>query len=339
MGLTFDEEFNPLFGGRKSFDRVVGNRESGHLPGIPERAKDQPFQKAELLARVESGPEIRYDDLKEVVTANVSYDQIPFQIETHHQRIDAGSQLVSLTIAFRNADISFKETPQGRRSHLQLYGLIRTITKRIVQEFDDDIEALYSERDFPSALSLTGAFQKKVTLPPGNYKLDIVLKDTVSGRIGASAASVPAPRQEDENLSTSSIFLTRGIEASSREELGQPFVVGNYKVKPQVDRSFPLDGALGFYLELYNYRIDQATQLPALKFEYALTAHGGEERFRNLRRGLSMTSGRVYVGRMVQLNGLAAGRYELVCRISDTLSGDAVTVREPFWIRQDRGVP
>ena len=334
MGLTFDEMFNPDFEGRKSPDRVLGIRDAGFLPGIPERTKDSPFAKTELLMRVSKAPVIRYDDLKGIVTSEISFDHFDFVTASHHIRIDSGRYLVPITVGFKNADVTFKDDGTGRwASHLQVYGMVRSLEKRIVTEFDDDIRAVYSQEQLQSALQLQGVHQKKVMLAPGRYRLDLVVKDVESGRMGTKAVSVNVPIAASDDLSFSSLILTRNVEASGGD-LSEPFVLGTFKVKPQIDRVFPKGAYLGFYFEIYNYQVDQASQQPSLRVEYAIAPRGAKpENMRLLRRGLTMSSERIYLARMVNLAGLEPGRHTLHCTVSDQLSGRTADVRAHFEIR------
>ncbi|MEE8584730.1 MAG: GWxTD domain-containing protein [Acidobacteriota bacterium] len=334
MGLTHEEMFNPAFGGAKSRERVVGIRDQGFLPGIYERAKDSPFAKAELMMKISKAPSIRFTDLKESVAASVSYDQLPFQVSSHFIRIDEGKLLVSVTAAFDNRDVAFKQQEDGAwKSLLQIYGLVRNLNRRIVHEWDDDIQALYPDEELQGALLLKGVYQKKMALAPGRYKLDLIIKDLESGRIGTKATSINVPSAPSQGLSTSSVVLARSIEGTD-QDISQPFVLANFKIKPQLDGVFHAGGYLGFYLEIYNFAVDQSSGLPGVEIKYAIVPRGAlAESFKTVRRGISMFSDRLYIARMVHLIDLEKGRYQLVLTISDSLSGQSTTTRTPFVIR------
>ena len=62
-----------------------------------ERAKDQPFEKAELLMRISKPPAIRFTDLKEKVTAKVTYNTLPFRLGCDFVQLDSQSYLVPVT--------------------------------------------------------------------------------------------------------------------------------------------------------------------------------------------------------------------------------------------------
>ncbi|MFQ5741478.1 MAG: GWxTD domain-containing protein [Acidobacteriota bacterium] len=334
MGLTFNELYNPAFNQRKSVDRVLGRREGGLLEhaGVFERAKDHPFQKSELMLKIAKAPAIRYTDLRDIVTTSVYYDQLPFHVETDRLQITENSYLVPVTIFFNNSDISFARATSGWSGRLQVYGVVTTLSKRLEFEFDDDIMATYTDGEVESAQKSSGAYQRKLALSPGRYKLDLILRDSVSGKMGTQSVGINVPAASAGELTTSSIVLTRKIEASTLD-MSQNFVLGPFKIKPQVDGKFPRGEFLGFYMEIYNFKLDQATQKPKLEVGYAIT-HRGEDpaSFKVVRQNLGLTSDRVYLARMVQLLKQEPGGYDLVCRITDRVGEQSITTRAPFTI-------
>jgi len=335
MGLTWAEMFDPKFEGQKSFDRVNRIRENGlaENQGITERLKDNPFEKAQLLMKINSPPVIRYADLREKVSARVTYNILPFRVATHFLRISEEMCIVPVTLGFDPQNISFKEEGGLYRSSLQVYGLVTTLLKQTVYEFDDDITAQYSGKQVDLMRQQPQTYQRKLALKPGKYKLDLIVKDTVSGQMGTTAIGIDVPPNPTDHLSTSSIILTHSIQPTEADWTS-PYVFGKYKLTPQVDRTFADGDELGFYVEAYNYHLDQSTGQPSFIIKYGFAAPGEEpSSYRPITGGLSMTGDRVFLARIVQLAGLGKGKHELVFVITDILSGQSRVARAPFLIQ------
>ncbi|MFH1575202.1 MAG: GWxTD domain-containing protein [Acidobacteriota bacterium] len=334
MGLTDAEMYNPDFGGQKSFDRVNRIRESGlaYNQGINfERAKDQPFEKLELLKRISRPPPIRFTDLKEKVTARVTYSALPFRVAYDFIQLDSQTSIVPVTLSFNAADVSYQSEGELRQSRLQVYGQVSTLSGRYVFEFDDEIAVDFTERQAPMLGEHT--YQRKLPLKPGRYKLDLMIKDAVSGKMGSTAIGLEIPAASEAGLATSSIMLSRGIEASD-QDLADPYVFGSYKVRPKVDRIFGPEDNLGFYLEAYNFLLDQSTEQPLLEIKYGFAEPGtAPAAYRPISRGVTLAGDRVYLARILQLNGMGKGRHDLVLSIKDLLSGQTATARTTFEIR------
>jgi GWxTD domain-containing protein len=336
MGLTFDEMYHPDLGGQKSWERVVGLRHGGdaNRQGIFfDRAKDDPFQKAELMAKLSAPPKIRFTDLRDVVTTRVSYNGLPFQIATHSFQLGRRDFLVHLTLGVENENVSFEERQGLRHSRLQVYGQVETLSNRIAFAFDDEVVADYSGDQDPALQNLSSTYQRKLILPPGRYKVEIVVKDTVSGRIGTQSIGLHLPAPPQGEFSASSVILANMIQPSDGD-LTNPNIVGPFKIQPQLDQAFESGKSLGFYFEIYNFQIDQSTQRPQLLAEYALVPKGGDpSEFRNITGAASFTADRIYFARMVQLGDRVPGEYELVLALSDVLSEKSLTTRIPFSLR------
>ena len=335
MGLTWAEMFDPKFEGQKSFDRVNRIREGGlaENQGIRERARDNPFEKSELLMKISSPPPIRYTDLREKVSARVTFNVLPFRVATHFIRINPENCVVPVTLSVDPQEVTFKMEGGLYRTSLQVYGVVTSLTGRTVYEFDDDITAEYSESQMSSVRRQPQVYQRKMALKPGKYKLNLIVKDTVSGKMGTTAVGIEVPPSPANHLSTSSVVLTRAIEPA-QPDWSSPYVFGSFKLRPQVDRVFTEDDDFGFYVEAYNYQVDQSSRKPAFAVKYGFAAPGQEpSSYRQITGGLTMAADRVYLARMVQLQGLEKGKHELVFVITDTLSAQSVTVRAPFEFR------
>jgi len=334
MGLTYAEMFDPKFEGRKSFDRVHGIREDGLAvnQGIMfERAKDHPFAKAELLMRISKAPPIRFTDLREKVTARITYNTLPFKVAYDFVQLDSQSFMVPVTLSFNPADVSFQSQGGLRHSQLQVYGSVSTMTKRRVFEFDDEIALDYPETQAQAMGE--HAYQRKLPLKAGRYKLDLLVKDTVSGNMGTVAVGMEVPTTTEGRLTTSSIILSQSIEATSLD-LAQPFIFGTYKIRPQVDRAFGLGDGLAFYVEAYNFLIDQSTEKPALEIKYGFADPGkSPTSYRPINRGVTLAGDRIYIARILQLNDIPKGKHDLVLAITDILGGQSATARTTFEIR------
>lgn len=114
-----------------------------------------------------------------------------------------------MTLAFDQRLISLEETPAGYRRKLRVYGLLRNLSRQIVFEFDDDIEAVFSAERLPEALALPGSYQRKLGIPPGKYRFDLVLQDVVAGKMGTLVLAIDPPAVPADSVATSSIILTR----------------------------------------------------------------------------------------------------------------------------------
>ena len=88
-----------------------------------------------------------------------------------------------------------------------------------------------------------------IPLRSGLYRLDLVVKDTLSGNLGVFNTALRVPHFEDDKLDASSLILADQIEtvASSQTGTGQ-FVLNSYRVSRASVRNSqaPTDWASSF---------------------------------------------------------------------------------------------
>jgi len=227
--------------------------------------------------------------------------------------------------------VAYQAEGELRYSKLQVYGLVTTLTNRRVFEFDDEIAMDFLAGGAP--LQGTHTYQRKLPLRPGRFKLDLIVKDAVSEKMGSLAIGLEVPSCEPEKLSTSSIILSQAIEPAE-PDLSQPYIFGSYKVKPRVDRVFSEGDSLAFYAEAYNFLLDQSTAKPVLNIKYGFAEPGQvPASLRNINRGVTLAGDRIYLARVLQLGNINKGKHDLVLSITDTLSGQTATSRVPFEVR------
>ena len=177
-------------------------------------------------------------------------------------------------------------------------------------------------------------------LKAGTYKLNLVLKDVHSGRLGTFQGGLPVPRHLENRLYPSSLILASHIWKvdPSSDELEQ-FVIGDAKVIPSVMRTFPNYERIGVYFQLYNVAIDQARMEPALNLLYRISTLEGKV-LREIRdeTGESVqffSPERLVVIKTLSLKELAGGDYRLAVEVTDKVSGQTTSCQETFSVTAD----
>ncbi|HMF55950.1 MAG TPA: hypothetical protein VK619_06300, partial [Pyrinomonadaceae bacterium] len=112
------------------------------------------------------------------------------------------------------------------------------------------------------------------------------------------------------------------------------FVIGQYKVIPNVAGVFKKGDPLGLYMQVYNAQIDQTTLRPSVDVEYIFT-RGGHEigRIPENWQGMSDAGQRLTLAKLFDTAQLAPGDYEITVRIRDRVSGQTLTPTAKFTIQ------
>lgn len=342
LGPTLDEieEFE-RFGTRRKQYRTVRRRFAGDLPdpyrytGGFETERDQPFSKLVLSAGLNRPPVVRFKDLEAVVTSNVFYDLIPFHVGASSVQVSDSQALALLTLDIPHRSLTFKKTAGMMTARAQVFGQISTLSRRVEMVFEEEIAREVAKERFSVFGRASSVFQKQLFLRPGLYKLNLVVKDGESGKLGTWEGRLDIPRRNSDQLALSSIILAQDI--ASLETGDGRFQLGRLKVVPRVSKIFRSDESLGFYFQIYHAQTDQARGKPVLSVNFAIAPEGDEpSRWRDC-SDLTYFSGKhTTVARLTSLTPFKPGRYTLSVRVTDTISGQKATDSVPFSIQPGR---
>ena len=313
-----------------------------NVPGntaLPEgtyfREQDSPFAKADLLFRLDKAPEIDRRFIgSDTGSPKVDDNPLNFDIRADYFKLSDDRVITAFTIQADNRDLVFKDSGGLQIARLNIVGRIVNLTERRVGAFEDSVTSTATAVELSEAKERKSAYSKVVVLPPGHYKVDVIVRDTVSGAEGVQHFGFQVPKYDDNKLSTSSMILAAKLENMEGRDASGQFVIGKTKVIPNLTGVYRQGQPVGVYLQLYNAGIDQTTLRPSVDVEYVLLKNG-KEVAKQLEDwlGLSESGPRLTLSRLIDTRQLSAGEYELTIRIRDRVSGQALTPSAKFTVQ------
>src|SRR5262249_239196 len=118
-----------------------------------------------------------------------------------------------------------------------------------------------------------------LSLRPGLYKMDIVVKDINSGNVGVINTRLQVPLIPDGKLQLSSLVLADLVEALPPNQVGSGmFIWGANKVRPSVNSEFlrSREKEMKVWFQVYNLKLDEATKKPSASIEMVFTKNNQE---------------------------------------------------------------
>ena len=338
-GLTLAEELGLASKAERPFFSP-GNRE--HYPLMTQRMKDNPFVRYETYAKVQQPKPIKYRDLKASVKVNFSFDNLAFRTRQDYIRLNDRQVLVPLTLALNNKDLTFREEKGVHVARVAVYGLITSITNRVVQEFDDDLITSFRAENLTQGLLKVSLYQKVLPLNGKmRYKLELVVKDLNSGRTGVLNQAIIPPAYSQEKLTLSSLILSDYIRPLGEIPTDDPmFVIGDVWVRPSLTNRFLLANPLGVYLQVYNASLDQSSRLPSLEIRYSIWRDGSHvrEATDTSLNSVQFSSGRrIVLVKPLPIDDLAPGKYRVKVTVRDRILDQAVSASEEFELTRLEG--
>ncbi len=324
-GLTLSEQL----GLSEKADRISGL--SGHNY---QRQQDSPFARLQLLADLSRPPQIKFNDLASSInTPTIEDNPLNFEVRVDFFRQSDERVMTAITIQVDNKDLVFQDSGGLQQARINIFGRITSVAGRRAGIFEDPVITTATTQELSEAKDRKSAYQKAVALAPGNYKVDVIVRDVASGATGIRHIALPVPKYDPQKLSTSTLVLAAKLESLNDQPAVGQFVIGQTKVVPNVSGIYRRGDQVGIYMQVYNAGIDQTTLRPSVDVEYALLK-GGKEVGKQAEdwRGLSDSGQRLTLNRMIDTRQLAPGEYELAIRIRDRVSGQSLSPSAKFTL-------
>ena len=339
-GLTLAEEM----GLAEKRDRAYFNPGAFNDPNNPQsmfaRAKDSPFSRMEQYFAVQRPPKIKFEDLKSVVSTKIMYNTLPYDMRIDYIRLSSDKVLVPISLELNNQTLEFKRENNLNRAKVHVYGIVTSLTNRIIAEWESPISTDFTDENFDYGKNRRSVYQHTVALPPGmRYKLDLVLKDMNSNNIGSTSLGLNVPKFEDGELQSSTIILANSISpAPANSDQLQQYIIGDMKVVPNVKSEYIPGQNLITYMQIYNMGIDQTSDKPALDVTFTVRNDGKvvEEISDSPINSEQFFYGpRVVLLWKIPINeGFAPGKYTLEIKVLDRITNRTLTTTTDFKVNE-----
>jgi GWxTD domain-containing protein len=297
-------------------------------------ASTNEFDALDRYFRVQRPPE-HLKGLAELVNARVVHNDIHMDYRTDFLRVTSSTVLVPITVQVSNRELSFQSKQGVHSAVLNLYGRITTPGGVVVQTFEDLVSRDFPESLFQSSLNLSSIYQKAVPLRSGLYRLDLVIKDTLSGNLGVFNTVLRVPHFEDGKLDASSLILADQIETVPASQTGAgQFVLNSYKVRPRLSQEFSSTDTLGIFFQLYNLKLDETSHQTNVSVAYRITKDH-QEIWRTVETPDRLHQGgeQLTIERLIPVASLVPGRYTIEVTAIDLLTADTVIRTADFTVK------
>nr|MBA3320894.1 GWxTD domain-containing protein [Pyrinomonadaceae bacterium] len=325
-GLTLNEQLGL---GSKT-DRVAYG--SGY-----QRQQDSPFARLQLIADLAKAPAIKNPELNELITNSPSIEEnaLNFDMRIDFFRQSDERVVTAFTIQTENSDLKFDDIGGVQTARMNVFGKITSVAGRRVGVFEDVVSATATVSELINIKGRKSAYGKAVALPPGTYRVDVVVRDINSGATQIVKKGFTVPKYDAKQLSTSTLVLAAKLQDLEGQPTVGQFTIGNFKVLPNISGIYRRGDPVGVYLQVYNAGIDQTTLRPSVDVDYVIMKDGKEfAKFAEDWRGMSDAGQRLTLARLIDTSRVQPGDYQIMIRIKDRVSGQSLTPSEKFTVVQ-----
>jgi hypothetical protein len=267
-------------------------------------------------------------------------------VRTDYVKVTNDMVYVPITIQVKNSDITFNTKDGVSEAKLDIEGRVSNMTHKVATNgwFGDPVDLPVPSELLAAKQKESALYWKEIPLPPGLYKIDIVVKDENNpDHVGHWTRSINVPKFDDDTLAHSSLILADKMEhVPSKEIGGGNFVMGDTLVRPRVSEgpsvpvSFSRGQNLNFWMQVYNLGIDEKSKLNNATIEYTIVDLGTNKPVldtQELSTKLNGNADQLTLEKTMPLASLQPGQYQVTIKVNDLVTKQQTQESAKFTLK------
>jgi VWFA-related protein len=249
-----------------------------------------------------------------------------------------GSYVVPLSLEIPPEAVQFERKNDKQFLQLEVLGVVRAEgEEKVLSRLGGYFNVSLTAQQYQSILNDKIFYRQDMQLPAGDYTIDVIVKDRVSGKMAAKREKLVLP------LNKSDFWITETVLSRHAEPLRQPtgsadvLTAGNVQVRPSTSREFQSADNLIIFFKVYNARPDAETGKPLIRVAVTLLKDG-KPAIKPLDYLLTEMENEpvphLTFAKYVKLAGLAKGKYSAVIEVWDLTQKKSVKQEASFTITQ-----
>jgi hypothetical protein len=227
---------------------------------------------------------------------------------------------------------------------LELFGRLTTLSGHVAGTFDEPLRLDVPAEMLEKFVGNVSLYQETLSLRPGRYRLDVVLKDVNSGKLGVVSRSITVPDYSaDDKLAASTLVLADLMEPLPVHDIGRGrFVLGDQRVRPRVPpgngapAAFARGQKVNLWMQAYNLAVDETTRKPSATVEYqVVNAATGSPVFQLTQTTEQMNNAgsQLTLRQSLSPDALPPGVYEVTIKVNDLIARQTIAPAVKFEVK------
>jgi VWFA-related protein len=271
-----------------------------------------------------------FDTMAAHPTLPLSWQLVPF-------RSQPGYYTVPLSFEIPPEAVRFEQKGEKQRLQLEVVGLVRgPDSEKILSRLGGTFDVELTSQQYQAILNDKIFYRQDMQLGAGNYTVDLVVKDTLSGNVAAKRQRLSLPATDSE-FSATEVVLSRHAEPQRQPPVVPADVlsVGNVQIRPSTAREFQAADNLIIFLEVYNAMSVAETGKPNIRISVTLMKDG-KPALKPLDYVLTEVVAEpiphLTLAKYIKLAGLATGQYSVVIETKDLAQNKTLKQQTSFAI-------
>ena len=203
-----------------------------------------------------SGKQDREQQLQDQLMTDLSSTDLTVWMSTSFFRLSDDRFYVPVSIAVPGSEIPFAQASAQDRATIDVIGLMRDTEQRPVGRLRDTVKVAVQQTQ--DVKRKTVQYETGFTLPPGRYRLKVVLRENQSGAVGSYESDVVVPDLRRLPVKLSSVVLGTQTQPVTQRNAVSPLARNGTMLVPSLTHVVSTGQPLYFYYEVYEPQLLQS---------------------------------------------------------------------------------
>ncbi len=209
--------------------------------------------------------------LEQAMDLGQPFVELPLAVEAAHFLQSSGDYRVVLAAKIPGSAISFLQKSAVHRTEFDFAWRATDKAGHVAAALRDTLPVKLGTETYQQVLASNFLYEGGFVLPPGDYKLKVVVRENLSGKMGTFEQDLSLPPPPVKGIAVSSVVVSNQLEDAAaasvrkkhRKSMDQPLIEGGKSILPSVTRVFRKDQDLYIYLQSYEPRSTKRARTPS----------------------------------------------------------------------------
>src|SRR5216684_4872779 len=260
---------------------------------------------------------------------------LPLSMELDSFKTKPGYYLVPLSFEIPPSALQFERKGDKERLQLDVLGVVRGADEdKILSRLGGTFDVQLTPLQYESILNDKIFYRQDMQLYSGNYTVDLIVRDRLSGKVAARQEKLVLPDAGSDFWATEAVLSRHAEPQKQTARNGDVLSEGNVQIRPSPSREFhPTDNLIIFF-KLYNAAVGRETGKPLVRVTVTLMKDG-KPAMRPFDYQLTESAIEPVLhltfAKYVRLTGLPAGKYSAVIESRDIVQ-QKVSKQEAWFV-------
>jgi VWFA-related protein len=204
-----------------------------------------------------------------------AHPTLPLSVQMNSFRVRDRYYIVPLSFEIPPAAVQFERKGETQRLHLEVLGVVRAEgDEKILSRLGGNFDVALTAEQYQSVLNDKIFYRQDMQLEAGNYTVDLIVRDRVSGKMAAKREQLVLPVEPPRFWATKAVLSRHAEPLKPGTAKGDVFSEGGVLIRPSPSREFHVSDNLIIFFKVYDAAVVPETGKPLVRVTVTLMKDG-----------------------------------------------------------------